>query len=190
MYLLCCCSIRSHKYIGAVRSIRTLKVKINILYTFLCSIFNKCRSTITSVIWSRRGGLLESGQPGFEFSVTSKYCSSGGCIVLSCSNQDEMRAWISWTVASWDNKCRILPMFLRWKCVDLQTEPIYSSKLRNLYNIIPRFPTFEDCWIMLSLTDNPLKSCGDRTTIHFVLGLLIYNILLIIHTLITEMQMV
>ena len=30
-----CCSINSHKYSGAVRSIKDLKVKINILYTIL-----------------------------------------------------------------------------------------------------------------------------------------------------------
>ena len=47
---LCCCSISSHKYSGAVRSIKALKVKINSLYTILSSIPNQCRSIRTSVI--------------------------------------------------------------------------------------------------------------------------------------------
>ena len=47
---LFCCSIRSHKYSGAVRSIKALKVKINSLYTILSSILNQCRSMRTSVI--------------------------------------------------------------------------------------------------------------------------------------------
>ena len=45
-----CCSINSHKYNGAVRSIKALKMRINIFYTILSLIFNQCRSTRTSVI--------------------------------------------------------------------------------------------------------------------------------------------
>ena len=40
---LFCCSISSHKYSGAVRSIKALKVKINSLYTILSSILSQCR---------------------------------------------------------------------------------------------------------------------------------------------------
>ena len=47
---LFCCSISSHKYSGAVRSIKALKVKINSLYTILSSILNQCRSIRTFVI--------------------------------------------------------------------------------------------------------------------------------------------
>ena len=36
------CSISSHKYSGAVQSIKALKVKINSLYTILSSILNQC----------------------------------------------------------------------------------------------------------------------------------------------------
>ena len=47
---LFCCSISSHKYSGAVRSIKALKVKINSLYPILSSILNQCRSIRTSMI--------------------------------------------------------------------------------------------------------------------------------------------
>ena len=43
-----------------------------------------------------------------------------------------------------------------------------------------------------TITDNPLKSCfacGDRKTINYVLESLIFNLLLIIYTLISEIQL-
>ena len=54
--------------------------------------------------------------------------------------------------------------------------------------------TFDDCVIILlpTFTDKPLKShlnCGDLNTINYVLELLILNLLVIIHLLISARQL-
>ena len=66
--------------------------------------------------------------------------------------------------------------------------------MRNSSNMTPKCHTFDDCEINLSptLTDKPLKShfiCGDLNTINYVFESLIFNLLVIIHLLISARQL-
>ena len=65
---------------------------------------------------------------------------------------------------------------------------------KNWSNMTHKSLTFDDCVIIPSrtLTDKPLKShfrCGDLNTKKYVLESLIFNLLVIIHLLISERQL-